>query len=150
MPVVAAAPVESQTISLVVVAVPSNARIYFDDTPLGTNPAIRRVPRDGASHIVRAEAPGYLTRMIDVVSDSDRELNVSLEPSAPAAPSAAVAPAPPSSAVRFGKRGTAAVHPSATAAPDPTPVASAKPPSGPATSRALDKGNPWADDGAEK
>jgi serine/threonine protein kinase len=58
---VAATPIEKQSeqIQLFVEAIPANARIYLDDRLLPSNPFSGRMPRDGAVHLVRAEAEGH-------------------------------------------------------------------------------------------
>jgi eukaryotic-like serine/threonine-protein kinase len=50
--------------------VPDSAKIFFDDAPLVGNPASATLPRDGLSHRVRAEAPGFARKIELVVLDS--------------------------------------------------------------------------------
>jgi eukaryotic-like serine/threonine-protein kinase len=55
---------------------PESAKIFFDDAPLSGNPASASLARDGLSHRVRAEAPGFVRKTELVVLDSS---NVSVD-----------------------------------------------------------------------
>ena len=57
-------------------ASPENAKIFWDEAPLGGNPASAAFTRDGLSHSVRVEAPGFARKTELVVLDSS---NVSVE-----------------------------------------------------------------------
>lgn len=65
---------------------PDDARVYFDDAVLTNNAG--RFAKDGMSHKVRVEAPGYSPRTETVTLDGDRTLDVSLEKLAAPGPSA--------------------------------------------------------------
>jgi eukaryotic-like serine/threonine-protein kinase len=55
---------------------PDGASIFFDDAPLTGNPVTATFPRDGLTHRVRAEAPGYEHKIELVALDSS---NVSVQ-----------------------------------------------------------------------
>jgi hypothetical protein len=57
-------------------ATPESAKIFWDEAPLGGNPASAAFTRDGLSHSVRVEAPGFARKTELVVLDSS---NVSVE-----------------------------------------------------------------------
>lgn len=60
---------------------PENAKIYFDDAPLTGNPATASFTRDGLSHRVRAEAPGFARKTELVVLDSSNvAVDLELDP----------------------------------------------------------------------
>ena len=59
-------------------ASPSWARLYVDDAVV-SNPYVTDTPRGGTTHVVRAEAPGYLTKTGSFSSSSDGALNLPLE-----------------------------------------------------------------------
>ncbi len=70
-------------------AVPESATLYVDEVQLSSNPASGRFVRDGLTHRVRAEAPGYKDRVELVVYDgADAEVVLKLErdPTVPATP----------------------------------------------------------------
>ncbi|WXB17118.1 serine/threonine protein kinase [Pendulispora albinea] len=145
----------SNTPSTSVVAVlraePSDAKLYWDDTPLTGNPSIQRGPKDTTStHVVRAEAKGYLSKSTTVMmhADSDIVLRLEKEPQAPTTytrpsrgPSraakepavAAVAPAPPPPQPPAANSSA----PSA-AKPEADPKANKK------QARPIDSNDPWA------
>lgn len=57
---------------------PSSAHLYVDDVAV-PNPFVGEIARDGAEHRVRAEAPGYTTKVHAFGSMSDVELDLALE-----------------------------------------------------------------------
>jgi serine/threonine-protein kinase len=62
-------------------ATPESAKIFWDGAPLGGNPASAAFTRDGLSHNVRVEAPGYVRKTELVVLDSSNvSVEVALEP----------------------------------------------------------------------
>ncbi|HWL86424.1 MAG TPA: serine/threonine-protein kinase, partial [Polyangiaceae bacterium] len=95
-------------------AEPSDARLFLDDTPLGSNPSIQRGPKDTSSHVLRAEAKGYAPKSTTVVMLMDSEIVLRLDkeaspsygrsytharaPKEPAAAAAATTPPSPPSA----------------------------------------------------
>jgi len=68
-------------------AIPASAVIYFDGVAQRTNPATSMRTADGTRHMVRAQAPGYLARAVEIVVDHGGDLVIALDP----------APSPPSS-----------------------------------------------------
>jgi eukaryotic-like serine/threonine-protein kinase len=81
-PPASAAPAAAQLpadIEIRVSATPAEARIFFDEEPLAQNPGARRWPRDGRSHKLRVEAPGYITTYRNLATDRDLMIEVALE-----------------------------------------------------------------------
>jgi serine/threonine-protein kinase len=78
----AAAPASSTPadIDLRIRALPSEARLFFDDQPLASNPAVLSTRNDGALHSVRAEAPGHDPQTVTVTADKDAEVVLTLSP----------------------------------------------------------------------
>lgn len=110
-------------VDLFVSAKPADARILLDDTLVAGNPFSRRLPRDGTTHTLRVEAPGYLadTRTLSFDKDLRLELALDKEPS-PSRPSATPAPRPATPVVDDMKRPTGKpVRPLDTANPFTTP-----------------------------
>jgi eukaryotic-like serine/threonine-protein kinase len=132
-PVVAsAAPVSSCIFSIK--AQPKNAKIFLDDKELKGNPVDANVLRDGKVHAVRAEAPGFVTRTVEIPADRDAKFVVDLD----RIYTGRGAPPPPKAPK------TAAT----TAAPPPPPPPTKKPPEeDPKTARDrikdLDTSSPW-------
>jgi serine/threonine-protein kinase len=130
----------SPVTKLIIRATPQQAAIFFDDAPLEGNPAFQTVPRDGASHAVRVEAPGYVTKRSRVVLDSTSVIaDVDLDQAR------AQSPPPP-----------ATPHAAAVATAVPVPEHTPPPPSPPPPPRphadgdsnprrkVLDTSDPWA------
>jgi serine/threonine protein kinase len=64
-----------------VAASPPEAKLYFDEEQLSSNPTVRTMPADGSQHIVRAEASGYSTGRAVVLLEKDTEVMLALEKS---------------------------------------------------------------------
>jgi serine/threonine-protein kinase len=121
---------------------PEQAAIYLDDVLLAGNPVIQTFPRDGASHALRVEAPGHVTKRSHVVLDStsvivEVELDPTPAPSAVAAVpvQAIAAPSPPPNV----PAPRAARHPPAAQA-----KTKADPNDAPAPKHGLDMSDPWS------
>jgi len=71
-------------------AVPNEAKLFFDDEQLPSNPFARAMTADGSHHVVRAEAAGYATGSTAVVLERDADVVLTLERAKKAEP-----PAPP-------------------------------------------------------
>src|SRR5438093_1611460 len=67
-PTSSAAP-RAPDIVMKITANPAKARLYFDDAELPSNPYVGLVPSAGAKHILRAEAPGYVARVVAIDLD---------------------------------------------------------------------------------
>jgi serine/threonine-protein kinase len=145
----AAAPLAS-SVYVSVAAVPIDAHLFLDDRPLPANPYAERRTPDGARHVIRAEAPGFVTRTVDVTLDRDVNVvlpleAVKVEPTARVSASAArapkVAPAAPPPPVAPPAAIHAGAAPPDSSAPVTPPVTAprSKPPP-----RALDPSNPYA------
>ena len=125
---------------------PADAHLFFDDVPLASNPSIQRGPKDTTStHVVRAEAKGYLPKTTTVMMHADSEVVLRLEkdptpppvsrpsrgasrtPKEPPASASPTPPAPPPSA-------TASAPP---VRPDADPKANKK------LARPIDSNDPW-------
>jgi serine/threonine-protein kinase len=59
-------------------ASPPSARLYVDDAPV-SNPYVADLPKDGTTHRVRAEAPGYPAKTRSFVAGSDGDFDIVLE-----------------------------------------------------------------------
>ncbi len=57
---------------------PSNARLFFDGESVSGDKLAIDVAADGSRHTVRAEAAGFLSRSISIVSDSDMDVDLAL------------------------------------------------------------------------
>jgi hypothetical protein len=73
---------------------PATAKVLLDGKPLEKIPFVGKFDRDGATHMIQAEAPGYTSRTRDVTFDRDRTIEMALAPQA-VAPESTVAPQPP-------------------------------------------------------
>jgi serine/threonine protein kinase len=93
------APASPETVLVLVhlAASPASARIFVDDAPLATNPIDNKFVRDGAAHLIRAEAPGFRAKTQLVPFNGERiSVTIKLEPEPPprrGAPSRASSPA---------------------------------------------------------
>jgi serine/threonine-protein kinase len=102
----APAPAEPDAgIVLDVTVSPRHSQLFWDDQPIGRGAFHGRFPKDGAAHVLRAEAPGHRPRSFDLLADRDRALDVTLtaEPRARAAPAGA-APKRPDAAPPAAER----------------------------------------------
>ncbi|MBI2390645.1 MAG: serine/threonine protein kinase [Deltaproteobacteria bacterium] len=123
--------------TLTVRAEPEIAKLFLDGQALATNPSSHKLPRDGASHVLRAEAPGYATKTLTVTLEADRDVLLSLDKHAGAG---TVHPTPTKAAAT-----TASAAPPP--APPPAPSSTETKPS-PATTgkkppKSIDSANPW-------
>lgn len=66
-------------ISLRVSAEPRIAQLYLDGELLPGNPVELTVARDDATHELRAEAPGYAKKLVEVRYDRDAQVTLSLD-----------------------------------------------------------------------
>jgi serine/threonine-protein kinase len=122
-PPTAAPAAEEATIDLTIKASPPEAKIFIDGKPLPSNPVKETRPRDGAMHVLRAEAPGHDPREESIAFDKSIFVTIELRPS-PAAFEVPSKPPPP----RTGK--------------SPRPAPRAPRPHAP-TGKALDLENPY-------
>ena len=77
-------------------AAPDEARIFVDDSPLAGNPATATFVRDGASHRLRVEAPGYVAKRDLLVFDtSNLSVDMALDREKPQAVAGRPAWTPP-------------------------------------------------------
>jgi hypothetical protein len=58
--------------------VPANAVVTVDDAPLKGPPYSVRFPKEKATHVARAAAPGYVTKTQQFTADRDVLLDLSL------------------------------------------------------------------------
>lgn len=130
-------------------ASPPEATLYLDDEPLSSNPHSTKLPKDGRSHALRAEARGYATKSMTFPIDSDKEIVVSLEKVAAPTTTTPVAYAPRAQPVARPHPASPPPVASATATatiptspPPPKPDTSLSPPQA-RKPRSLDTGNPW-------
>jgi serine/threonine-protein kinase len=150
---------EAQLAELKVRASPPEARLFLDDAPLPSNPFTAKFPKDGASHRLRAEAPGFVskTELVTLSGNVDTEVRLEkvAEASEPAAKGGVPTPAGkglPTNPGGSGKNAAttttaAATATTATAAPpppDPNTLPTPKNDKNSKPKRALDTDDPWA------
>lgn len=75
----AAIPIPTE-VEIVISVSPPTAKVLLDGKPLEKNPFVGKFPRDGATHMIQAEAPGFTTRSRDVTFDKDRNIEMALVP----------------------------------------------------------------------
>jgi len=78
----------SEPIVVSVDAVPTGAKIVLDDVVLASNPYEAERPRDGRTHVIRFEAPGYEPQSSSVTFAESVHMHVELVPLASAQPGA--------------------------------------------------------------
>jgi eukaryotic-like serine/threonine-protein kinase len=66
-------------IDLKVSVSPEGARLFLDDKPLDANPFTGKLPQDGEAHTLRAEAPGYASRVRTITFEKDLEIEFALD-----------------------------------------------------------------------
>jgi serine/threonine-protein kinase len=74
-----AVPALSKEVSLEISTTPKRAIVFLDGQRLASNPYKGSLVREGAPHKLRAEAPGFVTRTIDIVPDRDLDVVVALD-----------------------------------------------------------------------
>jgi len=134
-------------VRLKLLAQPATARLFLDGASVSTNPADITLPRDGARHIIRAEAVGHLEKVQEVTLDGDKDVVLSLDPlpeeATSAKPSAPTGAAPARWVQPIAKAGPAqptppTAPPTTAAPPAPSPTPTTKKPQ-----RQLDDDNPF-------
>jgi serine/threonine-protein kinase len=71
-------------VELSIVATPPDAKLYLDGAPLHSNPSNSKHLRDGATHHIRAEAPGHVTSSRVVTFDVGAvSVDIALDPEQP-------------------------------------------------------------------
>lgn len=130
-----AAPEVVAEVEIQITTDPSDAKIFFDDSELASNPATHRVAKASKLHKVRVEAKGYETREVEVTSDKNVVVNVALERSRVAG-HGYVGSRPPRDEPK---------EPATTTAPPPPPppTKTSKDPTARDRIHDLDKSNPW-------
>jgi serine/threonine-protein kinase len=66
-------------VSVALSTVPKKATLFLDGDQLATNPYTAVLPKDGATHRVRAEYAGYVARTITLTPDHDTDVVVVLD-----------------------------------------------------------------------
>lgn len=117
-----------ETVNLYVVAIPSDATIRLDGRRVVGNPFSASVPRGRITHVVRAEAPGFVADERVVAFTQDVTVELELDPVSARRPSAPTAPG-------FHPTATEALRPGSYLRPPEKP---AKP------SRTIDERDPWS------
>jgi serine/threonine-protein kinase len=131
-------------VGLTVRVTPAKARLFLDGAPLATGSYEGKLRKDGATHQLRVEAPGFVTKEETLTASGDVLMSLSLEKEGATAalpPGAAPAPRPTDKPAA----------PPVTAAPvAPAPPAPSSPPSTPGLGtgqkpkRAIDSDSPYA------
>ena len=85
---------------------PPEAKIYLDDKLLAGNPWKGKLQKDGASHTIRIEAAGHVTKTDTLTFERDRMMDIVLakEPDKPTKTHVAAPPPPPPETPRPGKK----------------------------------------------
>ncbi len=111
------APKAPDLIDVSIQASPSVARIFWDDESLPANPVTKKLPKDASQHTVRVEAPGFVSREVQVTLDQSSSVSLELQR---VPPSAQVVP-PRGNPGRGGPHlvASAATAPQASTAPPP-------------------------------
>ena len=125
------------TIQITLIGEPANAKLFFDEEPLASNPIVRDVPKDFTEHTLSAVAPGYEDDSVKLMSNGNKTVIVRLKKQAPKTPSGAVA-----GYVRPGAKPKETAQAVQTAAPPPV----APPPAAPTTAKntpKIDVDNPF-------
>lgn len=107
---------------------PPTAKVLLDGKPLEKIPFVGKFDRDGASHIIQADAPGFTSFRRDVMFDRDRSIEMAL--TAQAAGPGPTVPAPPTTTTgepTKEKTKVIIVGPATTATEDPTKPGTKKP-----------------------
>ncbi len=76
----ATAAVDEGSVTLKIVVKPKDAKVFLDDRKLADNPFV--LPKDGQSHKLRIEAPGYVARTRDFKATDDLTWDLELAPDA--------------------------------------------------------------------
>jgi serine/threonine protein kinase len=133
------APSSRQT-SVALMAFPATARLFVDDVLLPTNPYAAKFARDGREHVVRAEAPGFLSKTSTLKFD-DPEQMVTLKLDRDPHTVAQAPPSPQQPAADAGKR--VAEHVVTVTEAASAPTAAAAPPTAPPKKLLPDRLDPW-------
>ncbi|HEV3192630.1 MAG TPA: serine/threonine-protein kinase [Polyangiaceae bacterium] len=72
-------PAAPPEVSVAISSNPKRATLFLDGRQVPSNPYTGTVPVDGAIHRVRAEAPGYASRTVEVAPDHDIEVAMVLD-----------------------------------------------------------------------
>jgi serine/threonine protein kinase len=72
-------PAPPSQVSVTMSSSPKRAALFLDGRQVPSNPYTSTVSVDGAIHRVRAEAPGYVSRTVEVTPDHDIEVVVALD-----------------------------------------------------------------------
>jgi serine/threonine-protein kinase len=125
-------------------ATPDEAKVFLDDVPLNGNPATGSFVKDGASHRIRVEAPGYVAKRDFVVFDTGNvTMDVALDREKPLAVGAVRAgqgaggKRPTTGGAASVSQGVADPPPAPPPAATPAPTAEPKKP-------VIDTSDPWA------
>ncbi len=121
----------AKDVTLAIRTEPATANVFLDGAQLASTPFKRTFPRDGASHVLRAEAAGFVAKTMTVTADADRDVVLALDRIG-----AAPKYTPPTATT------TAPTQPSTAT----TPTVEAKPTSsatGKKPPKAIDTVNPW-------
>jgi serine/threonine-protein kinase len=122
-------------VQLTVNASPASARVAVDDGGLMATPFVSLMPRDGAVHHVRIEAPHFATKIVNFTANADASIDVSLESQV-----TRFLPASPRRAPTASPRATAAAA-AQPISPPPAPTTDSNKPARP--KRDIDTSDPY-------
>lgn len=137
-PTIATTPPPGGQIELSIHVSPPNAKVSLDGKPLEKNPFVGKFDRDGATHMLQAEAPGFATRSRDITFDKDRTIEMALVPQAGAPGTTTAPPSTAAGAEPTKEKTKVIIVAPPTTTEDPTkPGGTKKPP------RPIDEKNPY-------
>jgi serine/threonine-protein kinase len=73
------APPAPAKITLEISATPSSAKLFLDGEELPSNPTGRSLIGDKSRHVLKATAPGFVDKSVDVVLGADQKVYITLE-----------------------------------------------------------------------
>lgn len=133
-------PPPAASIEISIQVTPSTAKVTLDGKPLEKIPFVGKFERDGATHMIQAEAPGYAARSRDVTFDRDRTIELALVPQAngPGTAPATATPPPSATSETKDKDKTKVIIVAPPPTEDPTKTGGTK-----KTPRPIDEKNPY-------
>ena len=78
-----AAPAAPPQVALTVNVTPKSASVFLDDAPVDGDPRVAQLAQDGATHVVRIEAPGFVAERREVKAVANEVLELALVPDRP-------------------------------------------------------------------
>lgn len=125
----------TDSITVKVTTAPPEALVYVDSKLLPDGKG--SFPKDGAKHVIRVEAPGYLPKSSLVDFSASVALGINLD-------KVEAETRPAAGAAARGSQGTKHTTTAPVAAPDPAQPTATQPVTKPTSSQVIDRDDPWA------